>query len=213
MAQRLRGWTFMIALGLVAVALTLLSDGHLIVGIGVILVSLPAAWLGRVWVSPWGVDRYALRVSDVLQGGSREVNDISRARHASLRTLRVRITEVEPSVGCRDIHQEITDRVREMDCLEARHNEPLADRAIRMNAISRDLMRALERLSACHPDSRASEIVGLVDQLMRDVAATRRATEAPLERMSKRLRKMRVPKGWRDQHNRCEAAVAPTSCR
>jgi hypothetical protein len=208
LANRLHGWTFMIALGFVAAALALLVDGDIVAGIGVTFVALPAVWLSGVWVSPRGVDRYALRVSDVLQDGSRAANSASRACHGALRKLRTLIEEVDPPLDCTSIHREITDRMHEMDRLEADHSDLLADRAIRMNVIRSDLSSALERLSACPSDSQANELVRLVDRLVRELADARRATEAPLKEMSERLRKITVPRGWRDKHDRCESAVS-----
>ena len=209
LAHRLHGWTFMIALGLVAAALVLLVDGDAVAGICVALIALVAIWLGGVWTWPWGVDRYVRKISEVLQEGSREANTVSNAGHASLRKLRVMIKEMEPSLDSMDIHREITERMDEMDSLEAcRGSESLADRAIHLNIIRSDLISALKRLATDHSDYQNDRLAELVDRLLLGIVDTRRATEAPLREMSERLRKMIVPRGLRDRHYRCDSAVS-----
>jgi hypothetical protein len=208
LAHRFRGWMFFIALGIVAAALTLLIDGDTIIGTGVTLVALAAIWLGGVWAWPWGVDRYVLRVSHVLQAGSSEANSASAVRQASRRKLRAMIEEVEPPPGRVGIRREIVARIGEMDDLEAGRSDSLAERAIRMNTIRRDLISTRERLSAWNSDSRVDQLARLLDRLLRDIADTRRATEAPLEEMSELLRKMPVPQGWKGKHSRCESILS-----
>jgi hypothetical protein len=200
---------FMVALVLVAASFALLSDGYVVAGICTMLVALPVVWLGGVWALPWSVDRYVLRVSEVLQTGSREANTASRARRASLHKLRRQIEEVKPPSDWGSIHQMVTDRMREIDGVEeGDRSEPIADRAMRMYALRGDLIAALERLSACHADRQVTELAQLVDQVVRDVADTRRTTEVSIEDMSERLRKIAVPRGWRDKHSQCESAVS-----
>jgi len=205
--HRFHGWLFMIALGLVAAAVTLLLDGDTVSGISVTVIALSAIWLAGIWPWPWGMDRYVLRVSDVLQAGSREANSASCTRRASLRTLRTMIEQVDPPLDCIGTQQEIVDRMEEVDYLEAEDKGSLADRAIRMNAIRSDLISALVRLSAWQSDSEVNRLAQLGDQLLRDMADTRRATEAPLEEMAERLRKIAVPRGWKGKHSRCESVL------
>lgn len=197
----------MIGLGLVAAALTLLVDGDTVAGISITFVALVAIWLSGVWMCPWGIDRYVLRVSNVLNEGSREATSMSRAGDVSLRELRATIEEMEPPYDCISIHREIVERMQEMDFLDAGGSDSHDDRAICMNIIHSDLMSARERLAVCHFNSRADQLMQLVDELVLGIANTRRATEIPLKEMSKRLRKMAVPRRLRDRHNQCESAV------
>lgn len=208
LAHRFRGWIFFIALAFVAAALTLLIDGDTIVGICVTLVALAAIWLGGVWAWPLGVDRHVLRVTHVLQAGSSEANSASMVRQASLRKLRGMIEEVEPPPDCVGVRREIVARMREMDDLEAGRSDSLAERAIRMNTIRRDLISARKRLSAWDSDSRTDQLARLLDQLLRDIADTRHATEAPLEEMSELLCRMPVPQRWKGKHSRCESTLS-----
>jgi hypothetical protein len=212
LVSRLHGWTFMIALGLVATALVLLSDGDVIAGSSVTIAAFVAVWVGGVWAWPWGVDRYVRRVRGVMHVGFREASDLSSAGRASLHKLRVMIEESKPPSGCIDVHRGIVEQLREMDSLEAGdRGDSLADRAVRMTAVKNDLRSALERLSACHADFEDREdrqLARLVERLLRGIVDTHRAPEIPVREMSERLRKMHVPQGLRDKHGQCEAAVS-----
>jgi len=200
-AEGLHGWAFLLALALVAVALTLVVDGNTVFGCAGLLLAIPVTWLGGIWVTPWGEDAYARAMRDVIRTGPAEANHADRRRHDQMRRLTTTITELEPPQQLVELHRRVVGCMREIDRLETDHGVAPEDRAVRMYELRRELSRLLDDVTA--DGASGSYLLRLkrgVEDLIR--TSTRDTVQATFQRRSERLVKIRPPQRWRDRHDR-----------
>jgi hypothetical protein len=200
LVRRLHGWVYLFALTIVAVAILLVADGDKVLGYVVLLLAIPATWLGGVWVSPRGDDAYVLAMRDVIRGGAAEATNANRVRQDHMRILRKTITDLDPPRQLTDFHQQVVSQLESIDRFEADGAGTLEDRAVRMHEIRRELVRVLDDLTVQPSEPYVGELTCRIEDYMRETISSLDIVQKPFRQRSEKLTKIRPPQRWKARH-------------
>lgn len=116
-------------LSIVAVALFLLIEGHMVAGLIVLLADIATAWLTGVWVIPRSIDAYSRKLSLIMREAdttSWYERDRQRKR---LRTISSEMESLSPPQSKLDLHRRILANLHQLEDILDDKSLAFTDRA------------------------------------------------------------------------------------
>jgi hypothetical protein len=201
LVAQFRGWAFLPALAFVAIALTFLASGDILLGgVGIVL-SVPLTWLGGIWILPWSEDAYALAMRDVIRTGPLEANALSHARWDRTKHIISSVSELDPPRELGVLYQKIVDKMNTIARIQAEDDRPLDECAVMMYETRQQLDRCLDELKERNSDGYAIGLAHAVEMFVAEVPWTQGLAGSPFHRRSERLAKIRPPQHWATRHD------------
>jgi hypothetical protein len=199
--RRLGVATPLLALTVIGAAIVLISNGYVLLGCVVLLLAIPSTWLGGLWVMPNSVDAYARRIVPLLRDDFVEATWESRRQDERLRAITAAIAQLEPPHDFMELHARVLGVLREIEGMKRGDPEMLADEAIEVIELRRQLLQIRSELDGYAAEPYLAKLAEALDARVGVTKATAEAVQRPLLHQKEGLQRVKVPRSWLSLHS------------
>jgi hypothetical protein len=199
-APRLAAGTRFIGLGIVALGGFLAAEGHATIGVVVLVASVPATWLTGVWVVPWSMDAYFVRLSNIINDSYINLQYENHRQREQLKDIANEIKGLDPPRDRLDLHQQILTDICRVDEILNDKSVSFSDRAIDILGPSRSLRHAYTELDHDSREPYVSAVAGALGRYKDRIDEDRERNQQSLRRLLVRANKLGPPGSLAERH-------------
>lgn len=195
-------WRFagMVALGIVAVAATLLIEGFVVLGLAALTLGALASWLAGIWVIPGGTDAYYRRITRLLRDSFIQSRCHNATQLERLRNITQNVAVLAHSKDRDALYQGVFAECEQIDgALSGKDmgSNKIFYRIANHRGQLLDIKKKLEQKQADSLDMRLAPILGERALVMTEIPSS---AQRILEDQHQQLVRMKLPAGARVQH-------------
>ncbi len=207
MAPRLVAGTRFIGLAVIALGVFLVVEGDVLIGLLVLLASVPLTWLTGVWVVPWSADAYLGKILGVIGDCDANLNYISVRRREGLRGISGEIENLAPPKGRVETHQAIITCVRRIENILGDQSASFVDRAVGVVGPGRVLRKMGDELDSASAEVYTDVAAGSIRRYLQLADESKSKTRESLARLGVRISRIRAPRSLSKSHSEYLAVV------
>jgi hypothetical protein len=195
------GGTRFVVLAIVAVGLVLVANGHTLVGITILVTSIPVSWFTGMWTIPGTVDSYFIKMSNIINESFTNLHSDNLQLRQRLRDTTVRMRGLDPPQRRMDLHGRVIADVGRIEEVLDDKSVAFADRAVGLLQPSQSLIRAHTELESERGEAYGKAMVVLLARYKQNVDESRKRNTQSLRRLVERAETLRRPDFLRDRHS------------
>lgn len=189
-------WLVLIGCGC---SLALLAEGHIVLAVGLALVTLCLSWLAGLWVVPRTGDAYIARAERILSVAFRQSSAADREQAIRVSAINADLTAFLPTEALRIEHDALGRELMRAHQVNAIPDAMLVDETRHHDRLRRRL-REVEAAARSTDQVYADALAHYRAQRREAAVDVQRDVERPLREAREGLSAMRVPPAWTECH-------------